>query len=302
MMKKIMLLLLSVLFLSGCMDNNISIEENLLCDPVNESECAEISGGNIKVVLQDQTTDAIELFLYQEIGDLTLVNTILKDQYDMVVAPGHSLVAGDWIILQQNDHAYQAKIDSVNVNVISMDTRFDYSYTPSAFIKEININMAVDGSVNAEIFHIKPELGKWNVSIDVTRVLCSISDNSAMDFGKFGGIPELNRGFTLRKANGDFNNFFTVRTNGDFSNVAFDVKYSDKAPAGLFGFSVRKTWAGQSKSGVAIRLDSTKNESLQGLVQDDLTGLTEFKCSLTITVTVIVLDLALRFLGITYQI
>ena len=99
-----------------------------------------------------------------------------------------------------------------------------------------------------------------------------------MDSGKFGGLPELNRGFTLRKADGDFNNFWTARSNGDFSDIAFDVAYSDKAPAGQFGFSMRKTWAGQSKSGVAIRLDSNEDESLQGLVQDDLTGLLSFRC------------------------
>ena len=40
-----------------------------------------------------------------------------------------------------------------------------------------------------------------------------------------------------------------------------------------------KTWAGQAKSGVAIRLDADNNGELQNVIQDDLTDLLEYKCN-----------------------
>ena len=159
-----------------------------------------------------------------------------------------------------------------------MGVKLNSNYSTLAFARSINTNMAVDGSVTPREFFIRPEFGYWDVEWDITRIICKITDGSSMDTGKFGGITSLTKGFNLRKKNGEFTNLWNVRNNGEFEDVAFDVSYSDKAPAGQFSFSMRKTWAGQSKSGVTVRLDPNQNEELEGLVQDDLTGLNDFHC------------------------
>ena len=55
----------------------------------------------------------------------------------------------------------------------------------------------------------------------------------------------------------------------------FDATYIDDTlgPSGEYGFRTRRTFGGQNKNGVVIRLDG-EDDSFQLIVQDDLTGLT----------------------------
>ena len=56
----------------------------------------------------------------------------------------------------------------------------------------------------------------------------------------------------------------------------YDVVYSDKAPAGYFGLNFRRTFGGQNKNGVVIRLCADDSDTLQVIIQDDLTDLDDF--------------------------
>jgi len=70
-------------------------------------------------------------------------------------------------------------------------------------------------------------------------------------------------------------NLWNVKSNGQIRLLCFDGNYSDKAPAGSYGFNFRNTYAGPSKHGVTIRL--MDGETLEILIQDSLTGLESFK-------------------------
>jgi len=96
-----------------------------------------------------------------------------------------------------------------------------------------------------------------------------------MDDSKFGDIAGgLTNGVLLRQNNGEINNIWNVKTNGEFGLLAYDTAYTDKAPAGSEGFRFRNTYAGQSKHGVTLRLQP--GETLEILIQDDLSGLEVF--------------------------
>jgi hypothetical protein len=97
-----------------------------------------------------------------------------------------------------------------------------------------------------------------------------------MDDSKFGGRIALVNGIALRKNIPTAGNIhlWNCKTNGELGELSFDKSYDDKAPAGVYGFSSRLTYAGQSKHGVAIKLDP--GEAVELLIQDDLTLLLTF--------------------------
>jgi len=96
-----------------------------------------------------------------------------------------------------------------------------------------------------------------------------------MDDAKFGGITALSKGIVVRVKDGYMKNIFYARSNNDLREQTFDVVYADKAPAGQYGLGCRRTFNGQEKNGVTIRLDGSSNDQLQIYLQDNLTGLTK---------------------------
>ena len=96
-----------------------------------------------------------------------------------------------------------------------------------------------------------------------------------MHDGLFCGISQLSRGIEFRKLTneGYYINYFNVRNNAKWGLLAYDVQYTEKGkpPDDTYGFGSRLTYAGQEKHGVTIRLEP--NESIQLLVQDDLTDI-----------------------------
>ena len=112
------------------------------------------------------------------------------------------------------------------------------------------------------------------VTVDVTRIMIYIQDATVMDDAKFGGLTSLLNGVVLRKNDGVITNIWNIKNNGSFGLHAYDTAYTDKAPAGSYGFRARNTYAGQDKHGTTIRL--APGEKLEVLVQDNLVGLQFF--------------------------
>ena len=97
-----------------------------------------------------------------------------------------------------------------------------------------------------------------------------------MDDSLFGGMSPLTYGIQVRKniTGGDYVNYWNAKFNGEIALVCYDFTYASKAPAGSFGLRFRNSYGGQAKHGVTIRLDP--GDTLEVLVQDDLTDLEEF--------------------------
>ena len=59
----------------------------------------------------------------------------------------------------------------------------------------------------------------------------------------------------------------------------YDVQYIDATlgPGGEYGLRGRRTFAGQDKAGVTLRLHAETNDSFQVVVYDDLSALTNFQ-------------------------
>ena len=240
--------------------------------------CVESNGG-LAVNIQDQHTRAIDLKFIQGLatpttltveaveGDTT-ITVALTTGYVDGVSVGVFTAGGDFYFGQQ--------VGAVAGNVVTLDTPIDITYPIGSTSLPASHHLNVSGTLaTPEIFQVGPVGGGTGVDIDITRVMGNITDGLAMDDGKFGGINALTNGCVLRRNNGVITNIWNVKSNGEIGLLCFDGAYTEKAPAGENGYRFRNTYAGQSKHGVTIRLEP--GDTLEVLIQDDLTGLTDFQ-------------------------
>ena len=105
----------------------------------------------------------------------------------------------------------------------------------------------------------------------------TMTDQTAMDDAKFGGITALSNGLIFRIVNSFQKSIFNFKTNGDFRQWGYDLDYASKAPAGFYGVSSRITFGGKEKHGVVLSISG--DDELQIIVQDDLTALDTLRIS-----------------------
>jgi hypothetical protein len=197
-------------------------------------------------------------------------------QYTLVAAVGHGINIDDEILLLDTEanKSFFAEVKNVAVNTITVDRPIDHAFPSATSLGRIvTTQMAVDGSVTPQIFSIR----SGAIPTDITRCILTMLDASAMDDGKFGGIPALDRGLVFRIVNAFQKTIFCFKSNGEIKQFCYDVSYSSAAPAGQFGLAARITFAGQDKHGVALQIKD--DDVVQWVVQDDLTGLVSLKSS-----------------------
>jgi len=227
------------------------------------------------VSIKNACSEIVDFYFCSELASTTIANNTAVDDITVVVTSATGIASLQCINISQFGHTYQALIKTVVGTTLTLSAPLDRAFTAGSIVKCGSYNMNLDGSVTKQYFNIAPPAGvKW----DICRIIVGIVDNVEMDDAKFGGIPALPNGVILRKKNGVYQNIFQVSDNSGWRERCFDVAYADKAPNGSFGFGCRRSFNGMDKNGVVIRLDGDKNDKLQFINQDDLTGLTKFAC------------------------
>ena len=236
-------------------------------------------------MIQDQHTEIIDLKLSVLVNNVTLLNpTTINYNYINIssISTPTNLQA---ICLKDIDGKafYQSEILSVislggdNYN-IKMDSPLDYDFNILDFGCLSSTNLAVDGSLTPVIFAISPMYLNDSVEWDLTRLIMACgglgigAQNDAPDDADFMVGTALTNGIVLRSVNGVYKNIFNAKTNGELRTRTFDVNYVDKTKSGLYSVGFRRTFAGQDKNGVTIRLIAEDKDQLQIIVQDDLTN------------------------------
>jgi hypothetical protein len=140
--------------------------------------------------------------------------------------------------------------------------------------------MNVDGSSTVQTFGLRGTGAPPGVQVTAlaTRIIFQCITAAAVNLTTFGDIVGgLARGLVLRKRNGNLENIFNVKTNGEIDGISLDwTPYVATNPAqGVDGFSARLTFGGLDKIGSVIELPL--GEDLEFLVQDNLTGLTKLE-------------------------
>jgi len=233
----------------------------------------------IPVYLQDQTTDMLDLYFLQAktSGLLLAVDTAI-DSRSITLATGHGLTTANSAghILEIADtldaRFYQGKILAITGDVVVLSPPMSKIFTVADsvagtgnpnMVEDAATGVAIDGSVTPVIFTIQPLPQQ---SGDITRVIMATTSDNASDLQTFGGAPALTVGMTLRAKHqdGTFTNIFTYQDNFDIAIHGFDTGvFAPKLGNAVNGFIARVTFAGQSKHGVAVRLDGALNEELQ---------------------------------------
>lgn len=238
------------------------------------------SNGGIPVNLQDQTSPPIDALFAQEVSPFTLsvdtaVSTVSVLVYTFEATAGHLIVSGNEILLLDvdGDRSFYAIVTNVSVNTITVDRPIDHAFPSASTLgRRVITNMAVDGSSTPQIFSLRA----GSVPIDITRFIMTVTDASPMDTGTFGGMSALSNGFVFRILNSYQKTIFNFKSNGEIEQMAFDIRYTSKAPAGEYGLVSMITFAGQSSHGVTLRISNL--DVMQWIVQDDLRDLLTLRC------------------------
>ena len=244
--------------------------------------------------LQDQTTPPIEHFLYQELNDVVITGTPTKGTNVLTLQAGHNFVAPsgfnkDYLNIHYIDYNLplalgmrfnQFAIVAVSGNDITITPPlpYDFSVAKVETSKRVNVNMNVIGTISSPIKFqtTPPDDQDW----DLTRIMPDMILTSGGDDGKFGNIAG---GLTNGEYFGFEGDVYTeyqvnIFDNGDLRSTAFDLTYPTRSGgSGDFGLGTRKTLAGQSKSGVAIRLHGNHNDKFVKYTQDDLSSLPRYR-------------------------
>lgn len=255
--------------------NPVDDEGNQLYD----RKIKQASDGSQDVNVQDQTTPPIDFFFLQINGaPTTLFSDPVVGLRQVAVNDATNFNTGDYFGMfnaEQNRY-YFGEILNVAGITITLDTPIDFQYVAGDTAASFERNLNADGSLTPQIFQV--EVGPNATSaIDITRIMISFITATAVSLEKFGDLAKLTNGCVLRRVDGETRNIFNVKDNGEIANLCFDYSpYSASNPQqGQDGAKFRYTFAGQDKHGVAVRLNP--GDKLQWVIQDDLTGLTQFR-------------------------
>lgn len=183
---------------------------------------------------------------------------------------------GDLIRISNTTYTERSHFHIVAVSAgvsLTLSRPIDNDFEVGDDVIEIQIAMNQVGSLASPIsYKIQPlPSERWQI----TRVLMTLLDQTAMDDAKFGGITALTNGVILRVVNdGVIRTYTHWQSNGDFKDDMYDVEYSTKAPSGFFGLSARWTF---TKAEFIADLNGATGDYLEVLIQDDLTALDDFE-------------------------
>lgn len=231
--------------------------------------------GGLDVNIQDQISTIMIVKMSNLIAETTLKVLGIKDTNSITVTSATGMIVGQYLTIYcaEDNRVFFGTITAIDSLVITLDTPLDFAYPASCSVTTGNTNLAVDGSSTTKIFGVRNTTESIPLSIDITKIKITCITTSAVDLSLFGDITALAKGIILRTVDGVSRNIFNIKTNQELSNIMTFTPYAALNPAqGVDGFSAEFKIAGQSETGVVIRLDS--GDDLQMIIQDNLSDLT----------------------------
>jgi len=230
------------------------------------------NNGGVPVNIQDQTTESIDMYLCKNNGTTNPTNPISLDDKTITVDSVTGAVIGDCIDIKEGARFFQGIITDITGSVISFASPVDYAFTENAIVYFGEWDLAqANGSVTPVTYYLQPPA---NATYDIYSITISITDNDTMDDSKFGGITQLTNGLVGRIDDGYTKQLFLISNNAGFREYGFDIEYPTKVPAGIYAISGKKNY--HSNNGVALRIDGSTDDTINVIVQDNLTGLSKF--------------------------
>lgn len=192
---------------------------------------------------------------------------------EIVLVDATGLLVGERLLISEAGGA-QKTLPKVTVvsgaPTIVLDGPMDAAYTTAAIIEVVEVNMAVSGSLASPAsFVVRPHDSQiWHL----TRLNLSMVHKSAATDDKFGSLAPLINGVLIRSNTAllGIHNLTNWRRNQDMIEDMYDLRYSAKAGGTNHGTAGR--WSYKQRTGTVVRLDGSEDDSLEILIQDDLTA------------------------------
>lgn len=205
----------------------------------------------------------------------TLITGTVTGDVALFVDDITGFAADDFIVLSDGAAIERGhfEITAAAGSQLTLNRPVDNVFAAGSDVTEIELIMNVLGTLaNPISYKLEPQATeRWQL----TRMMITMLDGSAMDDGKFGGLDELANGVVVRQStDGVIRTLSYWQSNSDMKDDMFDVTYSDKAPAGEFGLSARWTF---TRAEFVVDLDGAAGDFLEVLIQDDLQGLIDFR-------------------------
>jgi hypothetical protein len=245
-------------------------EGRFIDTPIGESGDAALS---VHVEHLHQTQWLHSTYVHEGAAD-TLNGAVSGGDKVITLNDATGFTAGDTISLSLgavHTHQYR-KIISIATNDLTLDAAIDIDLTDGSVVQEVNRNMALaDGSVTPVVFAAFTVPGE---KIDVMRMILTMSHKSPGTDDAFGSLAALTNGIHIRKNNGDgtYETLGVWKTNQDIRGDMYDLSYSDKAGPSLHGTSTR--WSIFDGTGSVVNINGNRGESIEVVVQDNLTAST----------------------------
>lgn len=224
------------------------------------------------VNVQNIVTAPLILPMAQQLGLTTLSSDTAINDYTVNVTNATGMTVGKHfrIINSEADRFYAGTILNIAANVITLDSPLDFVYLSGSEVTYSNINLAVDGSGTPIEFHLRTGSPSIPSSVDIYKMTLVCETATPIDLNKFGDLPALTKGLLFRSENGVIHNIWNVKANRELVGLDADFQTFDSTHPvqGIDGFVWGLTFNGQTKMGVAIRIDQYGQLSLT--VQDDL--------------------------------
>lgn len=265
-------------------DENLGSLTDIYVIQANGKKALAVTGGGqpLDVLLQNNIAPIVIAKFNQVQQGTTLAEVTLKEDVTITVVDPTGFAVGQYLVMYSTeiDRYFLAYILDVVGSEITVDTPLDAEFPVGSIVGGAITNMAINGSVDSQIFGLRgnPVENPLNLVFDITRILFRCETVDSPDLSTFADIAGgITKGLILRKRNGEFNNIFNVKTNGDLSSIMFDFKIelATNPAQGQNGFTGRLTFSGQDKIGTVVRL--AEGEDIEFIVQDDLSTITKLE-------------------------
>ena len=242
------------------------------------------SRDHLEVEIASQISPPVMVHAHNLKGSTTLSADVAVDDLVINVVSATGAAVGDAITLTNPTTVkyYTAHITAINTLAISVDVHVDQEYLAAeSYVSFVSHDLNVNGAITEFEFGLRQaETVNVGITVDITRIIWTGVCDSAVDLTLFGDLPALTEGMSLRKklSDGTYQNILNVHDNLDFVSYAydFDVYEAGVGQQGIDGFACRLTFGGEEKLGTVIII--SPDEDLEIYINDDLSGLTEFKC------------------------
>ena len=175
-------------------------------------------------------------------------------------------------------------IVATNGRTITVDSPVDCRYSTAASILRVACGMNIANEGGSAIGTSNPATFFLDTPINETwvvdEIIVSICDDRKPDDSRFGGLNALSNGCVLRlRTSTGLRTLANWKTNGDMVRDMYDVDFRDGAGEeeednGIYG--IRGRWL-FTKIKDHIVLDGSSHERIELLIQDNLSGLADFR-------------------------